>query len=273
MPESSRSMFRTHYNYAKSMARTLDQIQIHTTLRTTTQLDQNKIRQFWKLAKITHRGITSELDACSEESVYSQVVAPWMPVKCYYRIYYLESIMIYLLNGNVAGFSNGGHTRVRSAIKSLIENGQISFSNPKVAQAVTMTSAKTHTISSGANLSPTYFQTDDCILSIRKKVADYVEHNWKTVNQINYRLASHRSRRYAFFDLTEVNLTDYFYWMRIKANYRDVDFLDFEQDVTEQDAYNYILQYAVAHESYANALETFINELLLARGMTPLPLA
>jgi hypothetical protein len=55
--------------------------------------------------------------------------------------------------------------------------------------------------------------------------------------------------------------------MRIKANYKDVDYLDFANDIAPDDAYMYVMRYASAQEGYAYALKNFIDHLKALRGM------
>ena len=55
--------------------------------------------------------------------------------------------------------------------------------------------------------------------------------------------------------------------MRIKVNYKDVDYLDFDNDITAEDAFVYIKEYAAAQDIYAFALEQAIEVLKQSRGM------
>lgn len=43
--------------------------------------------------------------------------------------------------------------------------------------------------------------------------------------------------------------------MRIKANYKDVDYLDFDNNIAAEDAFVYIREYAAAQDMYAFALQ------------------
>ncbi len=271
MPESQsvQSMFTTHNNYVRCLSRHVSGLTISTTLRPTQPLAHAKLEKFSKLSEMTHASIRDEVEACFNLSEYTQVVAPWMPVKCYYRIYYLEAIMLYLLNGSEVGFSHGGHSGVRKGIKTLIENGQLSFSSTPFSTKESIGSALSHTIASGSNLSPTFYQTDECTRSLRKKIAQYAELDFKDKERIaNYRSQTNREKRDLFYANQSINLTDFFYWMRIKANYKDIDYLDFANDIPAEDAYMYIMRYASAQENYAYALKNFIEELKRSRRMS-----
>lgn len=271
MPQnpSVQSMFTTHSNYVRCLSSHVSGLAITTTLNPTRPLSPSKLEKFYKLSEITHTSIRDEVEACFNLMEYTQVVAPWIPVKCYYRLYYLEAMMLYLLNGSEIGFSHGGHSGVRKGIKSLVNNGQLTFSNPAFSQKEKVGDAIAHTIISGSNLSPTFYQTDDCTKSLRKKIAQYAEHDFKEKERIkDYRSKGNRDKRNQFYTSHYVNMTDFFYWMRIKANYKDIDYLDFTNEISANDAYTYVMRYASAQESYAYALKIFINSLKSSRMMT-----
>jgi len=243
-------------------------LEITTRVVPTATLANGKITLFENLARLTQKSIRDEIDVCSKEKEYSQVAAPWIPVKCYYRIYYLESIFIYLLTSSKVGFSHGGHAGIRRSVRAEIKSSNIIFSSADFAQNMTLLDTRNHTISSGANLSSSFYSTDECIKSTRKKIGEYVESHFKEQNKIeSYRSNANKALRDAFYASTEVNITDFFYWMRIKANYKDVDYLDFDNDITADDAFVYIREYAAAQDMYAFALEQIITELKLARRM------
>lgn len=261
-------MFATHNNYVRCIASNLNGFELTTTLHPTATLPIDKIDKFLKLSEMTHNSIRDEIAACFRDSDYTQVVAPWMPVKCYYRLYYLESVMLYLLSGSAVGFTHGGHTGVRKNIKSHIASGQLTASNVVVFESVTVQDALVHTIPSGANLSPNFHTTTDCVNSLKKKLATYAEHDFREKSGIkDYRSRANQIRRNSFRVATSINLSDFFYWMRIKANYKDVDYLDFAYNISPDDAYTYIMRYAAAQESYAFSLEALIEQLKIARGM------
>ena len=268
MPSSAPVMLKTHYNYIRCVGMQTSGISISTRSSPVAILPPQKIPLFENLAKLTRQSIRDEIDMCSRQKEYSQVAAPWLPVKCYYRLYYLESIFIYLLNGSTTGFSHGGHTGVRKAMRREINAGNVIFSNPIFSQNVLIRDARSHVVASGANLSDSFYTTDNCVKSVRKKISEYMELHFKEQNRIeSYRTNASKALRDNFYDTTEVNLSDFFYWMRIKANYKDVDYLDFDNDVTADDAFVYIREYAAAQDIYAFALEQAIDVLKISRRM------
>lgn len=263
------SNFKTHINYIKCLDNLLDNCELAINVKTNGKLDPNKIIKFQKLAGITQKSIDNEVGFIDLELEYSQVVAPWLPVKCYYRLYYLESIFLFLLNGNEAVFKQGGHHAVRSGLHNLLRSEALVFSNKNLNQVGSLFEAMEHKGASGANVRNDYHQSEDCIKSIRKKLSQYKEHNFKDRKTIkNYWMTKKgRQERSDFLNKDSIAIIDYFYWMRIKANYKDVDFLDFEI-ISSSESKEYIKHYVSASDKYAYALNKAIEALKRERGIT-----
>jgi len=268
MTSSSQSTFKTHLNYIRCVANQYQGLTLATSLNPIATLPTSEIVRFQKLSDLTAKSIDIELNASSFDHDYAQIIIGWLPVKCYYRIYYLESVLIYLLENNKKGFGKGGHKGVRDAISRLINENKITFSNVEISTQSTIAMIRTHKITSGANLSPYYYSTPDCIHSVRKKISEYKEHDWKETRGIKkYSTPASRSSRDNFYITNTLNLTDFFYWLRIKVNYKDLDFLDFPDAGTSQDAYMYVKNYVDAYRAYSTALESLIENLKISRGM------
>lgn len=263
--------FKTHLNYVKCMARLTENLVIDLHVNPTAPLDPAMITKFSTLARITETSIEGEQEACKREKAYAQVAAPWIPVKCYYRLYYLESVFLYLLNGSVVGFSHGGHFKVKQALIRLLKDEEISLSGTSASELSTIVTwqiANGYVASSGSTITATYHTSVACSQSLRKKLAEYIEIDWKQSEKIkDYRTRASQTKKVEMLSPKEFCLLDYFYWMRIKTNYRDADFLDFDNNVNEDDAYEYLTYNIKAANQYAMALSTAIAELKIRRRM------
>lgn len=270
--DTTSEMFRTHWNYIKCLNKLFTNLKINVNVRTTNYIDPSPTKKFEKLSQITNLSIQSELKACSQEVAYASVIAPWIPVKCYYRLYYLESNFLYFLCSESVGFRTGGHGRVRSSLLDKLESGKINFvsrSTAELSDINTWESANIFSTSSGSNISGDYHMYPDCHKSIKKKIAEYIKIDWMDKNNIkDFRTLKARRLRNDDLKSKKFILTDYFYWMRIKANYRDVDFLDFEHDVGEEDSYEYIKEFIETTEKYASALQEAIAAIKVQRGIS-----
>lgn len=269
--DSQSVIFKTHLNYVKCMVRLTNGLVINIHVAPTAPLDPDKIVKFESLSRITKISIDGEKSSCDREREFAQVAAPWIPVKCYYYLYYLESILLYLLNSSETGFSHGGHTNVKGAILTLLKNGTLSLSGTdaaSLATVVTWGTADSFRTTMGSTISANYHSTAACDNSLRGKIAEYIEIDWKYKKRIlNYRTLIARTKKATELVPSELCLLDYFYWMRIKSNYRDVDFLDFDNNVNENDAYEYLTKYIKATDQYAAALNNAILLLKRSRGM------
>lgn len=255
--------FQTHLHYVKCVDGLFCNLKLEIGVRATKQLDGSKIIKYDKLSRITFDSIETEIKQCNSVPEYSQVVAPWLPVKCYYYIYYLECILLYLLNGNTKVFGHGGHTEVRNVLKKAISEKELVFSNEDLSAIKTYKTIMEHKLISGQNLKKDFYSTDDCKKSLRLKLVLYDCIDFKIKEKIKRMSPSQK----IIFENKNLTLFDYFYQMRIKANYRDVDFLDFENEITAQEALIYIGHYFTATKSYGLALKSGINSLLRTRGM------
>lgn len=262
------SIFRTHLNYIKCVDSLLDDFTLKVSIRTNGVLTDDKLKKFETLARITQQSIDSEVGAISQQSEYSQVVAPWIPVKCYNRLYYLEAIFLFLLNGDRSVFKHGGHTAVRRNMQKYLQSKAVIGSSAELSAVVKLSDALSHKAAVGSNIRHNYYSTDECIKSVRRKIAEYKELGWKEANSIkDFLKDAVRIKRTVFRQKESIVLLDYFYWMRIKANYRDVDFLDFDNEISADDAIEYIRHYVSATYKYASALMRAIKVLRAKRGL------
>jgi hypothetical protein len=231
-----------------------------------------KVEKFLKLSETTRRSIFGELAECEKDKLYTQVVASWIPVKVYYRIYYLEAVFLYMLCGSKVGFSRSGHSLVRDNFRAAIKDSKFMLANQELSKIVPWPEAENFKAQKYATTKVDYFYDPDCPYSIRGKIADYIFVNWREGEGRNFTNMNLKDAQVAKKErvvTSEINILDYFYHMRLKANYRDTDYLDFEETINENDAINYIRNYISASEKYAGGLVNSISELRRQRNMLP----
>lgn len=260
--------FTTHLNYIRCMDNILDGISIQLTPTSTITLDKKRLAKFEKLAVLTSRSIKNELLACHAEPEYAAVVAPWIPVKCYYLTYYLESVCIHLNAGTMRMFKHGGHTYVRNAINNYLSKGLITTTQEQIEKLVPIGAALKHKIQSGTNIRSRYYLSEECVKSVRSKIADYIERQWKESQNIKgYYSKESKLKRDQYYQQRHISLLEFFMQMRLKANYKDIDYLDFENVITPKEAVFYVETYINAADKYAKALSSEITRLKSVRGM------
>ena len=261
--DSSKASFRTHLNYIKCLEKLLSNSTLSVfpmgifTKRTT------EISRFHKLFKVTLKSIKKDIELAREDSAFAVIATPWFPVKCYYALYYLESILTHLLDGSVQGFGKGGHAGIRKKIYSLVDTGAIVFSVSELNRIYDLTQIRAFpAINSGQNARFDYWQKTDCVNSVAKKLMEYKLHDAKIGRKWNLHLKKHQEDQKEFIKNEHLMIADFFFWYRIKANYRDLDYIDFENGITESEVLEYVETYNKAFEHYRIQLMRQINPLL-----------
>ncbi len=220
-----------------------------------------EMKRFWKLYTLTLKSIEKDIELSREDSAFAVIAAPWFPVKCYYALYYLESILIHLVDGDLIGFRNGGHTGIRRKIGVLVNSNTITFSEAELDHVYPLTQIhELPMIIPGQNTRGNYWLTSECTNSIAKKLLEYKLHD--AGKKWNLHTKKGREEKKQFIASGSLMLTDVFYWYRIKANYRDLDYIDFENGIDEREVLEYITTYYNTFESYRLLLVGEVSPVL-----------
>lgn len=260
--DPARASFETHLNYVKRLAHLLASSQLTVNGAQRPQLRQADIVRFKRLYTLTNKSIRKDMELAREDSGFAVIAAPWFPVKCYYALYYLESLLCHMHDGCAVGFSKGGHTGIRRKIAQNINQGLMVFSDtslntPNTLESVLLIPA----IAPGRNTRTTFWSEDECTGCVLKKLTEYKIHDAKVSRKWNLLRPAHRAEKAEFISREQIALLDFFYWYRIKANYKDFDYIDFENGITEQEVLDYLENYYRAYFSYKNLLIENINRL------------
>jgi hypothetical protein len=89
-------------------------------------------------------------------------------------------------------------------------------------------------------------------------------HDAKLGRRWNLHIRAHRDDRDEFVASERIALLDFFYWYRIKANYRDLDYIDFENGITADQVLGYMEAYNAAYEGYRSLVMSKIDEVSAA---------
>jgi len=249
--------FTTHANYLSYISeRSVD---LCVQVSTNPVLSQNSLPSLAvnkvKLARLTMNNIDSEMDQINKFMDYAQICSSWIPVKSYYLFFNLLMILEWLTDDNLAWLS-GSHEEVNRQLKELIRNKLIVFSEPSFNTIIPAVRVATWKIPSGSNIvignpDPKIRQRQ-----VLKKILDYKKDEYKRRNDLK-RLVG--IQKHNFFSRTDLNLWEFLYWYRIKANYRDMEFLD--SGVNINDFFYYYLNYHTLSSNIFKALTSEINRL------------
>ena len=90
---------------------------------------------------------------------------------------------------------------------------------------------------------------------------DYKLHDAKIGRKWNLHTKKHQDEQKLFVGAERLMIADFFFWYRIKANYRDLDYIDFENGITETEVLEYLETYNKVFEYYRIQLIRQITKL------------
>jgi hypothetical protein len=189
------------------------------------------------LTKLVMKNIDSEMDQINQFRDYAQICSSWIPVKSYYLFFNLLLILEWLIDDDISWLSNT-HEAVNHRLKELIRNNEIIFNEPYFNSIIPATRTSSWMIPSGSNIVIGNPDPRTRYRQVIKKILDYKKDDFKRRRNIKRLTGANNTN---FLTSTDLNLWEFLYWYRIKANYRDMEFL--ESGVNVSDFYLYYLNY------------------------------
>ena len=115
-------------------------------------------------------------------------------------------------------------------------------------------------IKPGANLRVVNINLNERIVQILKKLIDYKIENFQRKEGIrNFRSKKNIEKNKEFLEKDTVDIFEFFYWYRIKSNYRDLEFLD--KDISDRQFCDFYRNYFELTSKFYTALKELINDL------------
>jgi hypothetical protein len=215
-----------------------------------------------RLINFTLKSLEEELRIISKTTDFAVVCSFWIPVKSYYIIFNCLLILKYLITCNGESFSSR-HCEINNNFKEHIEKGELTFSEDifnKIYTGEEIEEMRKWKSSPGESLKVNSFDEEDRLKHIIKKIIDYKRSEFKRFYNIK-RLAG--SSNQEFITRTKINLSDFFYCYRIKANYGGMDFLD--ENISSDKFKEFYTNYYGFLMNYYKCLKQAINKLALIR--------
>jgi len=155
---------------------------------------------------------------------------------------------------------NSKHKDILRWFNNCIKNTELNFSNPLFNCVYLCLDVRNIKSNPGENLRKNTFNIDARCKQILKKLVDYKVDDFKREKNIpNFRKKKHQAERDNFLKSNYVSIFEFFYWYRIKANYRDLEFLDTDiASPSFQDYYNYYFNLTMNTQA---AFKQLINKL------------
>ena len=256
--------FVTHHNYVMHLKALARNLSIDTSLKFKEKFILPKeINKKLSLLRLTLKGIENESDVISENPEYSIICVSWISVKSYYLLFNMLCTLKLLINCDKKAFSCS-HFNIINTFKGYLKRRELFFNNNEFNNIYKAEDILKWKAKSGANIkrnSPDYAERFNQIL---KKLVNYKLEEFQRQKKIpNFRNKTDRKKKEDFISKTDINLCEFFYWYRIKANYRDLEFLD--KDIDIMDFKNFYSDYFDLTVSFYNAIKDVINKLALQR--------
>lgn len=256
--------FTTHLNYVKCMNELSTGLIIdYTRICNKTSVSYNKeADKKVTMIKLIRDNIHYEMDIINKEMDYAEVCVSWIPVKCYYLIFNLQMLTRYLITLENQSLTIG-HYALREDFLSYISQRQITLSEAKFCAVIKCSDINVWKAKSGINLMTSSPDLDTRALQIAKKISEYKKEDYKRTQKLNLRKKAGKAKMASFIEKNSVTLIEFFYWYRIKTNYRDLEFMT--GNIEPYLFADFYKSYYSLTENFYIAYAKLINELSIKR--------
>lgn len=256
--------FRTHLNYLSCVESLADSLSITLSQDFRSSLTESKkLQKKLTLIKLTKKAIEGELATVNANNEYAELCVSWISVKAYYLFFNLIQILSYLMEGQETSLSQT-HNGNRKWLKDAISDGRLVFNNRIFNKIFNSGKIFTKTVRVGSNLKISNVEIVPRIISVLKKIVDYQIQQLVYDKKIkSFRTKDAKALKADYLENETVNLCEFFYWYRIKANYRDLEFLN--HDISTSSYVEYYKKYYSLIMKFYVAFEDQINKLSAQR--------
>lgn len=252
--------FMTHLNYVGCLNVVLHGLTAECKLEIKNKIKENKILdKKIKLIKLITKSLNEELKAIKVNLSFAEVCVPWIAVKAYYLLFNLFLIAEYLISGQES-FFNSSHEGLLKKLKNHIKKKDIVFNKEVLNTNFRCSEIINTKVKLGANLKIVGVNLEERVLQILKKLIYYKIDDFQRKEKIkNFRSKKDRERKKEFLENNNINICEFFYWYRIKSNYRDLEFLD--KDIDDEQFKVFYKNYFELTVLFFKALKGLINDL------------
>lgn len=257
--------FVTHSNYLHYMSKNSNKLSLSCSLCLNKKMRVNKkAQQKVKLLNLTLENLMEENKNIGKYPEYSIVCVSWMPVKSYYLMFNLIILLEYLICSNEYYLATS-HIAVLGKFKDMIFKGSLFFNEAIFNKICEVEKIENWKIPMWENVKRANVDSELRYKQIIKKLLQYSKEEYKRRNKIkSLRGKSKKDYR----ERTTINLCEFFYWYRIKANYRDMEFIDKGVKVNEfKEFYSDYYQLSL---NFYSAFKDCINRIAVIRTGKPL---
>lgn len=215
------------------------------------------------LIKLTLKGIDGEYKIILENPEYAIVCVSWISVKAYYLLYNLCLILKYLMTGNKSSF-NSSHLTMLEDFKDYVSRGELEFNKSEFNKFYPCREIVNWKSKSGSNIKFIGVDAEERFLQIIKKLTSYSLEEFKRSKNIkSFRSKEAKKVLNNFLDSKKISICEFFYWYRIKANYRDLEYLN--KDIRDDKFRSFYCSYYELTKNFYKAFRELINNIAKVR--------
>lgn len=248
--------FVTHSNYVNLLRILSKNLSVKSNLKIKNKIPESEIlARKIRLIRLTVQSIKAEYEIILKNPDYAEVCVSWISVKSYYLVFNLLLILRYLITCDEGSF-NCSHGDILRTLKDYIKREELSFNVPEFNKIYTGRSILKWKAKPYANIKIIDPDLKERFFQVIKKLMKYSVEEFKRKKKIKT-LNSKKGKE--FLDQSTINICEFFYWYRIKANYRDLEFLD--KDFKDSSLKDYYCDYYFLVTSFYGAFKNLINNL------------
>lgn len=252
--------FMTHLNYVLCMKELSDELEINLNFNidSKSQFKKEFLNKKIRLIELIKQSLEEEYKKALKEEDFAKVCSMWVSVKSYYLIFNLLLITHVLINSDKENL-NYTHNETINKFRNLIKNKKLSFNKTEFNLVISCKDASSFKSKSGDTLRQEV-NNELRAKSVLKKLCKYKLEDFCRCKGIkNLKKKKDRVIKENFLKDAEISLFEFFYWYRIKTNYRDLAFLD--QEIYKKDIVKFYENYYLFTINFYNAFKRLINGL------------
>lgn len=256
--------FVTHSNYVGHLRKMSNGLNIQCNINIKIPIKNSSIlNKKVNLIKLTLKGLEAEYNAIVKDPEYAVVCVSWISVKSYYVLYNLCLILKYLLIGDETAF-NSTHSKIRKDFKNYLKNKELAFNVAEFNNLYSCEQILKWKSRSGSNIKFLKVDSAERFQQIIKKLASYSLEEFKRQNKIkNVRRKKDKAEVNGFLKGDTISICEFFYWYRIKANYRDLEYLD--KEIEDEKFQEFYCEYYNMTMNFYKAFKEMINKIAVTR--------
>jgi len=252
--------FTTHLNYVRCFNQLSKNLGLNCKINITNKIKETKdLTKKIHLIELIFENLQEEHKLILGNPSFAEICIPWIAVKSYYLIFNLLLIIKYLITSDKNSF-NSSHYNILKEFKTYLKKNDLNFTRVEfneiyIGRSVLKWKAKPH-----ANIKIINPDLKERFFQIIKILMKYCIEEFKRKEKIN---TLNCKKGKDFLNKANINVCEFFYWYRIKSNYRDLEFLD--KGIDDDQFLDFYQNYFELTENFYIAYKNLINELSIKR--------